>query len=304
MEVSSEELRDRQNWTLPQKIDHSLYIIDSFIAKYPDSKIAFSGGVDSTVMLYLVRLIDKKKKAVFANTTNEFIEILRFVKETENVKTVMPETTFIHTVKKYGFPLISKKIARMITDLRNPTPNNIASRNLYLTGIKRDGTKTKSFKLPKKYKYLIDAPFDITNKCCNLLKIKPMSIFKKDGIFIGTMTIDSGIRKAVYMKTGCINLNKNICTPLSIWNKNDIWDFIKQNNIPYCNIYDKGEHNTGCAFCGFGIMFDKTRFERLKEREPKRYKQMMNLKNNEVTYFKAIQTVLKNQPIEQTGKLF
>jgi hypothetical protein len=35
------------------------------------------------------------------------------------------------------------------------------------------------------------------------------------------------------------------------------------------------------------------RFERLKQREPKRYEQMMELKNNGVTYKEAINCVLK-----------
>ena len=304
MEISIKELNNRINWTLAQKVDHSLYVIDSFFSLYPNSKVAFSGGIDSTVMLYLVRLINKESKAIFTNTTNEFSEILKFVRETENVEIVMPKTNFIHTVKKYGFPLISKKVARMITDLRNPTPNNKASRHLYLTGIKRNGTKTKSFKLPKRYRHLIDVPFDITHKCCDILKKRPMNIFKKDGVFIGTMVTDSDSRHGGYRKTGCINVNKNRCTPLSIWNKKDIWMFVRQNNIPYCDIYDKGETNTGCAYCGFGCQIDKTRFDRLKNREPKRYKQMMSLKNNGITYYEAIQIALKKSGITQTEKLF
>lgn len=293
MNISSQELQQRINWTLEQKIDHSLYVIDAFIAQYPNSKIAFSGGIDSTVMLKLVRMFDKNRTAIFANTTNEFNEILHFVRDTENVEIVMPDVTFIKTVEKYGFPLISKKVARMIHDCKYPTANNQNSRTLYLTGIKQDGTKTKSFKLADKWKHLIDAPFDITYKCCDLLKKKPMEKFKSEGVFIGTMATDSGTRKGAYMKTGCINLTENKCMPLSIWTKKDVWNFVKQNNVKYCDVYDKGEINTGCAYCGFGCQFDKTRFDRLKEREPKRYEQMMNLKNNGITYADAIQMALK-----------
>lgn len=296
MKITAEELSKRINWTLEQKIDHSLYVIDSFISQYPNSKIAFSGGIDSTAMLHLVRIIDKNRGAVFANTTNEFNEILHFVRDTENVEIVMPDVTFIKTVEKHGFPLISKKVARMIHDLKNPTIKNEASRNLYLTGIKQDGSRTKSFKLAKRWLPLIDAPFDITSKCCDLLKKKPMANFGGGGVFIGTMATDSGTRKGAYMKTGCINLTENKCMPLSIWTKEDVWKFIKQNNIKYCDVYDKGETNTGCAYCGFGCHLEKeSRFERLKEREPKRYEQMMNLTNNGITYKEAIETVLKKK---------
>ena len=195
MKITAEELNKRINWTLEQKIDHSLYVIDAFISKYPNSKIAFSGGIDSTVMLNLVRIIDKGRKGIFSNTTNEFSEILKFVRDTENIDILMPDTTFFKTVEKYGFPLISKKVARQLHDLKNPTDKNEASRTLYLTGIKQDGTKTKSFKLANKWLFLIDSDILITNKCCDLLKKKPMSIFKNDGAFIGTMATDSATRR-------------------------------------------------------------------------------------------------------------
>jgi 3'-phosphoadenosine 5'-phosphosulfate sulfotransferase (PAPS reductase)/FAD synthetase len=291
MKITQEILAERLKWTLKQKIDHSLYIIDAFNAQYPNSKIAYSGGIDSTVMLKLIRIVDKTKTAIFANTTNEFSEILHFVKDTENVEIVNPKMSFIKTVEQFGFPLISKKVARMVHDCKYPTDNNQASRTLYMTGIKRDGNRGK-YIIPERYKHLVDAPFDITHKCCDILKKNPMKDLSKEGIFIGTMATDSGTRRGSYIKTGCISITEKKCMPLSIWKKEDIWDFVKQNNLKYCDIYDKGETNTGCAYCGFGCQFDKTRFDRLKEREPKRHEQMMNLKNHGVTYADAIKIAL------------
>ena len=47
-------LQERQQWTLDQKIYHSLEVIDNFIARM-DGKVylAFSGGKDSTVLMHL-----------------------------------------------------------------------------------------------------------------------------------------------------------------------------------------------------------------------------------------------------------
>lgn len=295
MKLTIEELHNRINWTLEQKIFHSLEVISRFINDFPDCNVSFSGGIDSTVLLHLVRMIDKNRLAVFANTTNEFSDIIKFVKSKENTIIVNPEVTFKDTVKEYGFPLVSKKVARMITDLKNPTHKNQASRNLYLTGIKRDGTKTKSFKLAKKWHFLIDAEFDLTSKCCDILKKNPLKELSKNGTIIGTMAADSETRKGAYLKTGCINNIGKKCMPLSIWTKKDVNEFIKKYKINYAEIYDKGETNTGCAYCGFGCQFDKTRFDRLKKLEPKRYEQMMELKNNGVRYYDAIQIVLKKQ---------
>lgn len=290
--MTYEELKYKQSWTLNQKIDHSLYIIDAFLAQCPDSVVAYSGGVDSVVMLKLVRLIDKNRKAVFANTTNEHSDMLKFARDTEGVEMVLPRLTFQQTVANEGFPLISKKVARMIHDVRNPTPNNEASRNLYLTGIKRDGTKSKDFKIPAKYMHLIDAPFDITHKCCDILKKQPMRALSKGGVLIGTRADESQTRKGAYLKTGCIDLKGLKCLPMSIWTREDEWKFIRDNHIPYCKVYDEGEENTGCAYCGFGCQFDKTRFLRLKDREPKRYAHMMALKNNGITFKEALKIAL------------
>jgi len=108
--ITFQELNDRITWTLSQKIDHSLYVIDSFFAQYPNCRVAFSGGVDSTVMLDLVKMLKKDVIPVFGNTTNEHSEILRFVKSVDNINIVHPETTFIKVIEEYGFPMISKRV--------------------------------------------------------------------------------------------------------------------------------------------------------------------------------------------------
>lgn len=92
--MTNKELEYKQSWSLSQKIDHSLYIIDAFLSKSPEAVVAYSGGIDSTVMLALVRLIDKDRKAIFANTTNEFSEIAKFVRDTDNVEIVHPKMNF------------------------------------------------------------------------------------------------------------------------------------------------------------------------------------------------------------------
>ena len=52
------ELKERQAWTLDQKMDHSLGAIDQFYQRL-DGKVyvSFSGGKDSTVLYWLARKI-------------------------------------------------------------------------------------------------------------------------------------------------------------------------------------------------------------------------------------------------------
>lgn len=297
MSMTAKELQERQIWTLNQKIDHALYIIDAFLSQYPDCVVAYSGGIDSTVMLHLVRMIDPNRKAIFANTTNEFNDIVRFVKDTENVEFVLPKKSFIEVLETEGFPLVSKIVARMIYDCRHPTDGNATVRNRYLTGINGKGEKCTQLVIPQKWRKLLDVPFETTHKCCDFLKKNPMKELSRNGVIIGTMAENSLTRRNAYLKTGCIDLASGSCKPMSIFFKSEIWEIIRKRKIPYCCIYDKGEKDTGCKNCGFGCMFDPYRFFRLKEREPKQLERIMEVKNNGIPYHEALSMVgFKFQP--------
>ena len=57
------ELQRRQSWSLDQKIDHSVGVIESFLNAVGKNNayISFSGGKDSTVLLDLARrFVDKE----------------------------------------------------------------------------------------------------------------------------------------------------------------------------------------------------------------------------------------------------
>ena len=304
-----------QSWSLEDKILHAEKRIHEF---YKHTKgmvyVAFSGGKDSSVLLHLVRKLYPDTVAVFSNTTNEYLEILNFVKYTENVITINPEMSFNDTVKEYGFPLVSKKVAIAVKRLKENKPTTKNVRNLYLTGITKDGKKAPRWKLAKKwYPLFQEAKFDITAKCCEILKHNPMDKFKKEtGLFpfVGTMASEGGFRKSNWLDFGCniIGGDESVSKPLSIWNEKDVWDYIKKFNIPYSDIYNdvldengdiliRGENRTGCAYCAFGAdqeksnLYEKNRFERLKLRKPKQYEKMMKLQNNGVSFSEALSFV-------------
>lgn len=305
-----ENIKEMMSWTLSQKIEHATKRIQEFYSSM-DGKvyISFSGGKDSTVLLHLVRSIFPDVVAVFVNTTNEYIEIIDFVNHTKNVITLYPKMSFNQTVEKYGFPLVSKKVARAITDLRENKSTTANIRNLYLTGYNRKGVFVPTYKLAKKWYPLFDeAEFNITNKCCDILKKEPAHRFQKEtGLFpfVGTMAYEGSDRKMDWIKNGCNLFNEEKKTfksrPLSIWTEQDVWDYIKLYDVPYSKIYDdvfdnfdnviiEGEKRTGCAYCAFGADQEKgvNRFQRLKLRKPKQYLKIMQLKNNGITYSEAL----------------
>lgn len=312
-------IQDMLAWSLDKKIAHALKRIKEF-HDFEDGKvfISFSGGIDSTVLKHLVHTLYPETVSVFANTTNEYVEILDFVRKTENVTTVNPKMTFNETIEKYGFPLVSKKTARAITDLRENKPTTSNVRNLYLTGFNRKGNFVPSYKLAKKwYPLFQEAQFNITNKCCDVLKKEPMNRFKKESglkSFVGTQIQEGGYRKESWLSYGCNVLNgdkSDSSRPMSIFTKKDIWDYVALYNLEYSKIYDDvlnedgsvkidGEKRTGCAYCAFGAHLEKSdlihtnRFQRLALRKPKQYKKMMSLKNNGVTFSEALDFIKVN----------
>ena len=140
----------RQSLPLEAKIQISLQRIRQWYEHYDgEVYIALSGGKDSTVLADLVWSIYPDVPAVFSNTGLEYPEIVQFVKELKAegkpIFIIRPKRTFRDVVLNDGFPLVSKKVAEMVQRLRRPAEEkNAATRTLYLTGIKRDGTFSKT----------------------------------------------------------------------------------------------------------------------------------------------------------------
>jgi 3'-phosphoadenosine 5'-phosphosulfate sulfotransferase (PAPS reductase)/FAD synthetase len=270
MKLERWQLTQRQNLPLDVKVGLTKTKIRQFYqGNSGNVYVAFSGGKDSTALLHLVRSVYPDVPAVFVDTGLEYPEIKDFVKSIPNVITIRPKMDFYSVIKKYGYPVISKKVSRQIRDIKNPTDRNKATRNLYLTGMKQDGTKTKVFKLSNKWKKLIDAPFNVSEQCCDIMKKEPMHRYEKETgrkCFVGTMASDSMQRASSYLATGCNNFEKGMSIPMAFWLEKDVWEYIKLNELPYCKIYDTGIKRTGCIYCCFGVHLEKSpnRFERMK----------------------------------------
>ena len=59
-------------------------------------------------------------------------------------------------------------------------------------------------------------------------------------------------------KIYCVNgKDKVVISPIFEWSDKDVWDFIKGNNMPYCDLYDMGFHRIGCMFCPMASVKEK-----------------------------------------------
>ena len=295
--MTVEELHNRQQWTLAQKIDHSLGVIDQFIARM-DGKVylSFSGGKDSTVLLHLCEIIKPDIKCVFVNTGCESVDVVRFVekmKATHNIEVIRPKLTPRQVWAKYGFPLVSKDQAFKI-DLVRKNPNSASAQKFM-----RDSNK---FTISKCFRYLCDTEkckYHTSAVCCNKLKKDPCKRYEHEsGLrpIVATMASESMLRETDYLRVGQCNKfdqGHEKSKPLSIWMEEDIWQFIRENNIEIAEIYAKGVDRTGCVGCGFGAqMKDDRRLETFYRLYPKYYNMVLNFENNGVTYREALREML------------
>ena len=169
-----------------------------------------------------------------------------------------------------------------------------------------------------RYKFFLNAPFDISDRCCSKMKKAPAHNYQKQynrRPILATLAEESMLRTEKWLKQGCNGFEAKDPTssPLSFWREQDILSYIRENNIEICSVYgaivpdyDKTEEldgqldisdfglaqdnrcykttgceRTGCMFCLFGIHLEKSpnRLERMKITHPKQYDYIMRPKD-------------------------
>jgi phosphoadenosine phosphosulfate reductase len=93
-------------------------------------------------------------------------------------------------------------------------------------------------------------PTRIARWCCELYKEQGGA-----GKFkcIGVRAEESARRKGLWTTITMHNKdNTPILCPIIYWTENDIWNFIRQNNMEYCELYDQGFDRLGCIGCPLG----------------------------------------------------
>jgi 3'-phosphoadenosine 5'-phosphosulfate sulfotransferase (PAPS reductase)/FAD synthetase len=284
---------------------------------HDDVYVSFSGGKDSTVLKHIVDSMYDNIPAVFVNTGLEYPEIQTFVREIKagkypcfnpDVEIIRPEMRFDEVIQKYGYPVASKQIAKRIYELRH---YNLSEKYRNQMLYSDDPFK----RIADRWQCLLDAPFEISSKCCDVMKKRPAKKYiKKTGRrpFVATMACESTLRQTNWMRFGCNAYQSNDpkSTPMSFWTEQDILHYIKEYNVPYCPVYGDirvkpkadgidgqinlidylgcyeaedtlettGCDRTGCMFCMFGCHLEKApnRFQRMKQTHPKQWQYCMD----------------------------
>lgn len=182
----------------------------------------------------------------------------------------------------------------------------------------------------------MEAPFEISNKCCDAMKKEPAHRYsKRTGrkAITAQMADESRLRTQQWLNAGCNAFDNKIpiSNPMSFWTEQDVLKYIYDNELPICSVYGEvvvssdeikgqmeitdfgiGEYcqkyattgcdRTGCVLCAFGAHLEKEpRFVRLKQTHPKFYALLDVFKNNGVTYREAIEWY--NERVKENRKI-
>lgn len=211
------EVAEKVNRSFAIKLEETKQSIAHHIEEFGDNiAVAFSGGKDSEVVLYLCLQQKPDISVIFHDSGVEHPETLEIIKRLEkdwglNLIITRPETTFWKIAEQYGLPY----------------------------GTIRGNSKGKKI------------------RCCYHLKEKPMlraiRTNKWQGYFAGITASESSTRMFNARDKGICFHHKHwgICKiyPILWWTEDEVWEFIKENNLPYNQVYDKGAKRTGCMTC-------------------------------------------------------
>ena len=262
------------------------------------------GGLDSIVLLLFLRKIGIDVPAISVSALED--RSIQKIHKDLGVISIMPGKPKVQILQKYGFPVISKKIAGRIDTLQHPTEKNKTVRHAIITGecgAQGHYAKNSRMKLPQKWLELFAgyendnegvnyqiAPFLVSNKCCLYMKEQPCEKWAKEHEsrpIIGLMASEGGQREEALVEHGCNYFGKTTIrsAPFAPFLRQDLLQLALDLNAPVPEIYGEivrksdgtlyttGAQRTGCSMCGFGVHMETRphRFDQLRMRNPKEW---------------------------------
>lgn len=150
-------------------------------------------------------------------------------------------------------------------------------------------SKDRSNYSQERYKFLLTAPFDVSNLCCNVFKKSISHSYNRKNKMhpmLASMACESRLRTQKWLDNGCngFDLKEPVSNPMAFWNDSDVLLYIKRNGLEIANVYGdivpnyKGMNQccgqcslfeetnltttgclrTGCIACGFGLHLEKS----------------------------------------------
>lgn len=223
---------------LTQKIDMALKRIETF--QRPEGLyLAFSGGKDSVVCKHLLDMAGAKYDAHYRVTSVDPPELVRFIRDTyPDVDRDVPRDDKGKPITMWN--LIPRKLmppTRLVRYCCEELKETGGEGRMTVTGVRWAESKNRE-----------DNQGVVTIMSRNVHKeLGGNTDFRKTrqgGVML--LNDNDENRKLVEF---CYRRHKTTLNPIIDWTDAEVWQFIRQEKIPYCCLYDEGFSRLGCIGC-------------------------------------------------------
>ncbi len=242
----------RLAWCYRQELDAKIAtaneVLSALLAATGQIAVAFSGGRDSLVALHLALQLKPDVTVVLINTSIEFPESLRYIREFAaewqlNYHEAKAQVNFWTLAAEQGLPVAGR------------------------------GNTTFMRGLSEK------ADVKLSNSCCRRMKETPARQFYREhgieGVVTGLRVAESLMRKLNFADYGALRFsstyNTLIAWPLYSWHDEDIEAYIERHNLPRNPLYEMGYQRVGCWACMQDMLHLDSRLFTLQKKHPHLY---------------------------------
>ena len=317
LEMTPEQRREFNRWhntkVYPLKVKHAenvVYEWAELCEQNGKTPVVSVGGLDSITLLLFVRKL-LGPDIVGASVSALEDKSIQAVHRKLGVVRIAPKMNMAQVLNTFGFPVISKAVAKKIEHLQIP-PEQADKRTMYYNHALMTGEtgpwghfqQSEEMKLPDKYLELFGglyndqrpdleckvAPFKVSAQCCHWMKELPAQEWQEQRNawpFLGLMQSEGGQRRWGLQQHGCNYIGKSTARscPFNHFSRQDLLHLARDLNAPIPEIYGEivedadgrlrttKAQRTGCVMCGFGIHLDKRphHFDLLRARSEKEW---------------------------------
>ena len=196
-----------------QRLEFAMTNIQTALAGSSQSRIAVSGGIDSVVMMHMIRQV-QPIRAVWINTGIEYPETIEYMKSIPDLDVISPERTYWNIADEFGFPEESRKnkqpaCCRWLKEY--PMRDFIKAENVDLVFTGLIATEGQH----RRYNYILRSDY-YNHIAWNVIKSTPVILFRKEDIWRyasdNEIPVNTAYEKYDLKRIGCM-----ACTGFKGW---------------------------------------------------------------------------------------
>jgi phosphoadenosine phosphosulfate reductase len=254
-------LSENQFICIEDKVNIAIERFRTFEPKQKGYYLAFSGGKDSIVIYDLAKKANVKFDAHYNLTTVDPPELVRFIKtEYPEVEFTYPELTMWRLIEKKKLPPTSL-MRYCCSELKE---NNGVNR-FVVTGVRWAESARR-----KNNRQMVE--FDRYGSQSKKAKADREIFLMSDN------------EEKRQMLENCTIKGKHILNPIVDWSDEEVWEYIRRNDLKYCCLYDEGFKRLGCIGCPLAgsknMIKDFERYPKYKQNYIKAFDRMIKARAN------------------------